>query len=99
MHEALAEILINNLLFNAIKHNSKGETTRINISGNGFEICNTGKEEPLSGNEIFNRFVKKESHGLGLGLAIVQRICETHSLMISYEYLEGTHCFRIKHTD
>ena len=99
MHEALAEILINNLLSNAIKHNNEGGNIRINISGSGFAICNTGKDEPLQENEIFSRFVKKESQGLGLGLAIVKRICETHSLMISYEYLEGTHCFRIKHTD
>ncbi len=95
MHEALAETLVNNLLSNAIKHNNEGGTIRINISGNGFEICNTGKEEPLSGNEIFNRFVKKDSLGLGLGLAIAKRICDTHKLEISYEYSEKMHCFRI----
>ncbi|GMT44407.1 MAG: two-component sensor histidine kinase [bacterium] len=95
MHEALAETLVNNLLSNAIKHNNEGGSIRINISGNGFEICNTGKGKPLSGNEIFNRFVKKDSQGLGLGLAIVKRICDTHKLEISYAYLEKMHCFRI----
>ncbi len=95
MHEALAEILINNLLSNAIKHNNEGGNIHINISGNGFEICNTGKEEPLSGNEIFNRFVKKESQGLGLGLAIAKRICDMHQLKVRYEYSNQEHCFRI----
>ncbi len=96
MHEALAEVLINNLLSNAIKHNGEGGNIRISISGNGFEICNTGKEEPLSGKEIFNRFVKKESQGQGLGLAIVKRICDTHGLEINYVFSEGVHCFTIK---
>ncbi len=96
MHEALAETLVNNLLSNAIKHNNEGGTIRISISGNEFEICNTGKEEPLPGNEIFNRFVKKDSSGLGLGLAIVKRICDIHKLEISYAYSEGMHCFTIK---
>jgi len=95
MHEALAETLVNNLLSNAIKHNNEGGTIRISISGNGFEICNTGKEKPLPENEIFNRFVKKDSSGLGLGLAIVKRICDTHGLKIHYEFSGGRHCFHV----
>lgn len=96
MHEALAETMVNNLLSNAIKHNNQGGIIRINISGNEFEICNTGKEEPLPQKEIFNRFVKKDSQGLGLGLAIVKRICDMHKMEISYVFSEGMHCFRIK---
>jgi len=96
MHEALAEILVNNLLSNAIKHNHKSGNIRINISGNGLEICNTGKDESLLETEIFNRFVKKDSQGLGLGLAIVKRICDMHKLEISYAHSEGMHCFTIK---
>ncbi len=49
MLKALAEILVNNLLSNAIRHNYKGGNIRKKISRNGLEICNTGKEEPLSG--------------------------------------------------
>jgi signal transduction histidine kinase len=96
MHEALADTLINNLLSNAIKHNNKGGSIRINISANGLEICNTGKEKPLPQKEIFNRFVKKDSQGLGLGLAIAKRICDTHKMAISYAYSERMHCFTIK---
>ena len=96
MHEALAETLVNNLLSNAIKHNVEGGTIRVSISGNGFEICNTGKGEPLPQKEIFHRFVKQDSQGLGLGLAIVKHICDTHKLEVSYTYSEGKHCFTIK---
>ena len=95
MHEVLAETLVNNLLSNAIKHNSKAGTIRINISGGGWEICNTGKGEPLSEREIFNRFVKKDSQGLGLGLAIVRRICDIHGLEVGYKYKKGMHCFQV----
>jgi len=96
MHDALAEILVNNLLSNAINHNNEGGNIRINISDSILKICNTGKREPLSEAEIFNRFVKKDSGGLGLGLAIAKRICDTHKLEISYVFSEGMHCFTIK---
>jgi len=96
MHEALAETLVNNLLSNAIKHNNQSGIIRIAVSGNGLEICNTGKGEPLPQKEIFNRFVKRDSQGLGLGLAIVKRICDTHKLEINYEFSGGMHCFTIK---
>ncbi|VAW28803.1 hypothetical protein MNBD_BACTEROID07-947 [hydrothermal vent metagenome] len=98
MHEALAETLVNNLLSNAIKHNVEGGIIRVSISGNGFEICNTGKGKPLPQKEIFHRFVKKDSQGLGLGLAIVKRICDTHGLRIYYEFSGGRHCFRFGKT-
>lgn len=99
LHEGLTDILLNNLLSNAINHNMEGGVIRIHISGSGFEICNTGVAEPLSGEEIFDRFVKKDSQGPGLGLAIVKRICDTHELVISYAFSEGMHCFRIRKPD
>ncbi len=96
MHKGLAEILVNNLLSNAIKHNKEGGIIRLKISGNMLRMCNTGKGKPLTEAEIFNRFVKKDSGGLGLGLAIAKRICETHKMEISYAFSKGMHCITLK---
>jgi signal transduction histidine kinase len=98
MHEALAEILMNNLLSNAVKHNGEGGEIRITVTENRLEICNPGISEPLNEKEIFNRFVKKSSKGLGLGLAIVRRICEVHHLTVSYTFSDGMHCFTVQQT-
>jgi signal transduction histidine kinase len=95
MHEALAEILMNNLISNAIKHNIKGGEIRITLSENRLEICNTGIYEPLDEKEIFNRFIKKGSQGLGLGLAIVKRICDMHHLSVVYAFSDSMHCFTV----
>ncbi len=98
MHEALAEILVNNLLSNAIKHNEEGGEIRITITENRLEICNPGISKPLDEKVIFNRFVKKSSKGLGLGLAIVSRICEVHHLTVGYTFSDGVHCFTVQQT-
>ncbi len=95
MHKVLVDILINNLLSNAIKHNRKGGEIRITISENLLEVCNPGIPEPLDEKEIFNRFVKKGSKGLGLGLAIAKRICDTHHLHLRYAFAENRHCFTV----
>jgi len=96
MHEALAEILVNNLLSNAIKHNKNGGEIRIAVAENQLEICNPGNPGPLDRKEIFNRFVKKDSQGLGLGLTLVRRICEVHHLSVVYTFSGGIHCFKVQ---
>jgi signal transduction histidine kinase len=96
MHEALAEILVNNLLSNAIKHNKKDGEIYIEVTENSLEICNSGNPEPLNEKEIFNRFVKKDSKGLGLGLSLVRQICHRHGLSVTYRFSGGRHCFRVQ---
>ena len=97
MNEQLAEILISNLISNAIRHNT--EKGKIVFSGNENEIqiCNTGLENTFSNATIFNRFTKGNSTSFGLGLAIVKNICETNHLSISYDKTTY-HCFTLQHT-
>lgn len=95
MNEQLAEILIANLISNAIRHNTnEGE---IIFSGNESEIriCNTGLENSFSNATIFNRFTKGNSTSFGLGLAIVKNICDVNQLTIDYS-MNDFHCFSIK---
>lgn len=95
MNEQLAELLINNLFSNAINHNIEGGKIRIIIQDGSFKIFNTGENNLLTDETIFNRFVRGNPKSYGLGLAIVKKICETHNLDIHYQKNEF-HCFIIK---
>lgn len=81
----LINMLISNLINNAIKHNKpEGELT-IATSSHKLSIVNTG--EPLNDPEsMFERFSKANasSASTGLGLAIVKKICEIYHWKISY---------------
>ncbi|MBB3187576.1 sensor histidine kinase [Microbacter margulisiae] len=90
----LAEILISNLLSNALNHNTPKGSISIRITKHELAICNTGVKSPLNDETIFNRFVKGDSKSHGLGLAIVKQICETHNATIHYEQGEN-HCFKL----
>ena len=95
MNEQLAEILINNLLSNAVNHNIKGGKISIIMQHGSLRICNTGEDNSLTNETIFNRFVSGNPKSYGLGLAIVRKICETHDLEINY-YKDELHCFVLK---
>ncbi len=94
MNLYLAEILLNNLLSNAVNHNIKNGHINIKADQNGIAICNTGSANELDDETIFNRFVKGNSASHGLGLAIAKQICDSHHLQIHYTKNE-LHCFTI----
>lgn len=97
MSPALADILITNLINNAIRHNHTGGQLTIETGGAHIEISNTGAPLKSDPERLFERF-KKESSGpesLGLGLAIVRQICESCDLTISYQYHEPIHAIRV----
>ncbi len=94
INEQLAEILINNLFSNALRHNLENGEIQIHINTSEFKICNTGEPNSLTDASIFKRFTKGNSKSYGLGLAIVKNICETNQLEIHYIKNE-LHCFRI----
>ena len=95
LNEQLAELLISNLLSNAINHNIKGGRISILMHSASLRICNTGEDNSLTNETIFNRFVTGNPKSYGLGLAIVRKICETNNLEINYSKNE-MHCFVLK---
>lgn len=101
MNPMLTDILISNLLGNAIKHNVGNGNILIYLKRDGFEIKNSG-EAPDSPTELmFNRF-KKGNHSaehLGLGLALVREIVQTNGLEILYRYDNGQHIIIVKMAD
>jgi signal transduction histidine kinase len=96
-NRSLIEILMSNLLNNAILHNKTGGEINIVLEPTFILIENTGL--PLEGNpeELFERF-KKGSHQTkttGLGLALVKQICLLYQFKISYEYQDEWHKVKV----
>lgn len=94
IHEELADLLLNNLLSNAINHNYQGGNIQLVSARNEIKICNTGDPNSLTVETAFNRFTKGDPKSFGLGLAIVKKICDTHSLEIRY-VKNDRHCFSV----
>lgn len=96
MNAYLADILLNNLLVNAIRHNQDGGQLNIHLTKDALLISNTGPALSFDPTTIFDRFTKgSHSDGTGLGLAIVKQICDNHGLPLSYDWRNHWHIFRI----
>ena len=87
----LIDILITNVLSNGIKHNVENGYLSLSIVANQMVISNSGL--PLVGDEtqVFQRFKKfsTSDQSVGLGMAIVKKICDLYGYEISY-HSEGT---------
>lgn len=89
----LAEILLSNLISNAIRHNYKGGEIIINLTKENLIIQNTGSDQPLP-DEIFTRFHKSSgSEGSGLGLTISRQISGNFGFSLNYYFRDGYHTF------
>ena len=86
----LAEILVGNLLKNAIRYNQNGGDLTCILKDNQLIISNKGDKLPFPETQLFNRFIKHPKHpeSTGLGLAIVKQIAEQYGLKITYKYNE-----------
>ncbi|UCS91748.1 HAMP domain-containing histidine kinase [Echinicola marina] len=97
MDVSLAEVIISNLLKNAIFHNKPKGKVFVEIASNSIEISNTGNHQELDEKLIFTRFYKPKatSAGTGLGLAIVKAIADLYDFEVSYSFDQGLHAFQI----
>ncbi|HEX2787379.1 MAG TPA: HAMP domain-containing sensor histidine kinase [Ignavibacteria bacterium] len=97
-NKTLIDILITNLLQNAIRHNTQNGTINIVLTDKFLEISNTGKNEALNENKIFKRFYKKsaDKDSSGLGLSIINKICEYYKYTITYSFKDSVHSFKIE---
>lgn len=97
MDGALANIVVSNLLRNALFHNKLGGVVNIHITNKGLTVSNTSIHAALDANLVFSRFYKSDaaSKGTGLGLAIVQAICHLYGFVILYQYDNNQHSFQV----
>ena len=95
-NRTLIEILISNLVSNAIRFAPNGSIVRIALKENSLTVSNSG--EPFqNADAIFNRFRREQTAvpGSGLGLAIAKKICEQEGLKLQYQYAHGLHNFQV----
>lgn len=93
----LAEILVSNLLQNAIRHNYQNGSIEVTITKEKLILKNTGEPLSFPSHEIFDRFKKKDTaqESIGLGLSIVKRIIESEGMQIDYSMVESQHIFEL----
>lgn len=92
----LFEILVGNLISNALRHAPPKSEVLIKIDNQTLTVINDGA--PLkSPDKIFNRFNEdsRSSQGSGLGLAILKKICEVEGFSVSYNYANSKHHFQV----
>ena len=97
VHPVLADVLLNNLLENAIKHNIRGGSVHLKLDWQQLLISNTGEPLEVAPEELFERFVKGKtvSQSLGLGLAIVREICHFYHWTLDYKIRESMHLISV----
>ncbi|HXB09958.1 MAG TPA: HAMP domain-containing sensor histidine kinase [Puia sp.] len=96
MNLHLADILLNNLLTNAIRHNQDGGLVDISLRERRLRVSNSGPAPGFDPARIFDRFTKgAHSGGTGLGLAIVRQICDNYHFGLEYSYADEIHTIYI----
>ncbi|PIF43696.1 signal transduction histidine kinase [Chryseobacterium sp. 52] len=95
-NSSLIEILINNLILNAIRHTPAQGSIAVKLTASVFEVSNSGTEK-LDTDLLFKRFSKLSSHnaGSGLGLAIIKEIGTFHRWAVTYRFENNHHIFSV----
>ena len=89
----LFDMIISNLISNAIKHNVKGGNITITTTNLFVSVSNSGAAPKLDSASLFERFKKESSasNSFGLGLAIVKKVCDNYNWKITHSFAEGQH--------
>lgn len=98
INESLAVILVTNLLKNAFVHNVDNGKIHIDVYFDSFTVANTGDDDTLDAERIFERFyhTRKREGSTGLGLALVESICKLYDLKCNYKFVDGLHQFSLE---
>lgn len=94
----LFDVMLKNLLKNALRYGLTVGPVTIATDSNKLIISNYGNPLPFDSSKIFNRFVGSNGakSALGLGLALVKRICDLNQLTINYNFHNAQHTFTIQ---
>ncbi len=101
MDQGLADLMVANLLKNAIVHNIEGGTIVIEINPQSLIIRNDGPPLGFSEKELFTRFVRntRRTGSFGLGLSLVKKVCESNNFSINYSLDRQQHTFSVGFPD
>lgn len=84
MDAGLAEILVNNLLKNAVKHNLHGGHLHVKLDPRALTVANSGLPHQGDTGKLVERFGKGPLGDGGIGLAIVKQICDLYGFGLDY---------------
>ena len=90
-------LVLRNLIDNAIKY-SQDNSCVIECFENCIFVKNKGEPLEQDYTEYLKPFTRGKDNkidGMGLGLYIVQKTCESHNFKLSYKYVDSYHCFKI----
>ena len=93
----LFALAIKNLIDNALKYSSD-KKVRIICDENKVSVANRGAALAKSFEHYKQAFIRNKDEkatGMGLGLYIIDKICELHKFCFEYNYSDGTHYFSI----
>lgn len=98
INPTLLNVLLNNLIINAIKHNLP-EKGFINIILNqqGLSIKNSALNNKIDEKHLFERFkpYSTDENSIGLGLSIIKKTTDILEWKINYHYQDNIHEFKI----
>ena len=93
----LFALAIKNLIDNALKY-SADKKIAIICDENKISVANRGAALAKSFEHYKQAFIRNKDEkatGMGLGLYIIDKICELHKFRFEYNYSDGTHYFSI----
>ncbi|MCF6405305.1 HAMP domain-containing histidine kinase [Chitinophaga filiformis] len=96
-NKILIEILLNNLITNAIRYTANKGTISITLSDKHLSVANSATEA-LQHDQLFKRFGTTTSsitRGTGLGLSLVKQICSRYEWKVAYEFQNMHHIFSV----
>lgn len=100
INKPLVQIMISNLIGNAIKHNHKKGFIAIRLDEDRLEISNSGQplNPEVDPKDLFQRFSKgnPSSDSSGLGLAVIKQICDVLEYEITYQVQDTHHIITIR---
>jgi signal transduction histidine kinase len=99
MNETLAEVLISNLISNAVRYNIDGGFIKCYINNDYLEISNSGIPLKADPELLFRRFhkISENPQSVGLGLSIVKKITDTYRMKIIYTCNDNIHKMRLEY--
>ena len=92
-NEVLLQLMLRNLLDNAIRYSPPNSHVTLTLAANGLSVCDEGPgiaaEHLPRIRERFYRLPGQSQQGSGLGLSIVERIADLHGLRLDLVNADG----------
>jgi signal transduction histidine kinase len=99
MNDVLAEVLISNLLSNAVRFNIDNGFIKCSIDNKFLIISNSGLPLTVNPEDLFKRFYKGTDNpqSVGLGLSIVKKITDGYGMIITYTNKNTNHEIKLQY--